>query len=1149
MTRAHERPVSERDKHPERESPTRTPSPLYAAAGPAFDAFGNRALLRLLRSGRLQRKTRMTEPGDPLEHEADRAANAVVAEKDLKPATTPPPTEDEKLATALGLGSKQTPDIVEPDIVEPNIDVAGMPELYGGYALNESTRGLMESRFGESFSDVRIHTGYRASEAADELRSRAFTVGENIVFAEGEFAPETSEGMRLLAHELAHVVQQRRPTGAMATDREAERDARDAAYEVASGGTPAVRERAVPGTVQKQPEGSGMPKHRIEGTSIIVDDIWMAYIMGGQGLLEEGKGWNPSTRTFSLKISVLGRNYKLERFPEAEGKARQRHLMVELTSRNRFNGSTHTITIGAPAKPSAKPLEKPTAPQPPGLPPDEPIEEPKQETKLEEPVKTKEPAGGQVKKVEQQSASDPQGALKEAGSLTQGDLTSLGPEPRKALLNAAAGASPVSSPPQLAHDLITTTPDRDAGELSGTLHADGGKMLDDLKRNAPDADSARALDQAVGDLDARRMGAPPPKTGKDFVDWTPEMEKKANEVREAMKKIGRRTPTLTENMEGRPEWDRIKQWQDDDLQREMRNLNREVARWDEEHAARGDVAAGIGAAANEEVKKALERVRTAKTITELFEARKQAKLALWRANQAMDAKRDLDRFENSVKAWNETQGGWATLASAPSHALAGVSSDRPDQIAAEARSEVNRALVQLREAKTPDEMARAATLLKYTIANANLQLSWHQEQVYGGAEKTIVGIKVVAVTSAAIVAPQYVIPGIIIGGGLGAARQGVQIAEGSRKEFSGMEVLDNAVIGGFTAPFAVGIPVVGYGLVGSGLVSGVSELSEGHTWTGAFDLTTALLPFAAKGVSGKGPGFPTGRWVRTRTGALMLRVSVAVEDVPGLGGRSPTVSIPYEPSIGSVTEGQPALHALGGGQRTGPVSPQAPVPGPQPSPQLPGIWQTAPAANAPLQPYGYPVVIRLQNPIVVLTPQAGASAGPLADVESMAAAYGQQAPTIRMFGSAPGTQIVQIGESRPYWQQGSRAGRGAQWLPLIVEGEQVLSPSVRGTEAEHPHATAGVKALLPSWGREASPSIVLAEPQSRIKTPIDNALTQALKDGRITPEQWLAQSRANIYRSWFEARAQGIPVPTAEELAAAILRQEAVMRARGVSGF
>jgi hypothetical protein len=67
----------------------------------------------------------------------------------------------------------------------------------------------MEPRFGEDFSQVRIHTDRSAAQAADDLNARAFTVGRHIAFAPGEYRPETGSGRHLLAHELTHVVQQR----------------------------------------------------------------------------------------------------------------------------------------------------------------------------------------------------------------------------------------------------------------------------------------------------------------------------------------------------------------------------------------------------------------------------------------------------------------------------------------------------------------------------------------------------------------------------------------------------------------------------------------------------------------------------------------------------------------------------------------------------------------------------------------------------------------------------------------------------------------------------------------------------------------------------------------------------------------------------
>jgi hypothetical protein len=79
----------------------------------------------------------------------------------------------------------------------------------GGQPLEPSTRTYFESRFGHDFSRVRVHIGDPAAAASRELGARAFTSGNDIVFARGQYAPRTRPGNRLLAHELAHVVQQR----------------------------------------------------------------------------------------------------------------------------------------------------------------------------------------------------------------------------------------------------------------------------------------------------------------------------------------------------------------------------------------------------------------------------------------------------------------------------------------------------------------------------------------------------------------------------------------------------------------------------------------------------------------------------------------------------------------------------------------------------------------------------------------------------------------------------------------------------------------------------------------------------------------------------------------------------------------------------
>jgi hypothetical protein len=86
-------------------------------------------------------------------------------------------------------------------ILEEALDSPGAP-------LDPALRALFESRFGRDFSRVRLHTDDRAAASAQALSARAYTAGSHIVFGEGCYSPGTWEGLRLLAHELVHVVQQ-----------------------------------------------------------------------------------------------------------------------------------------------------------------------------------------------------------------------------------------------------------------------------------------------------------------------------------------------------------------------------------------------------------------------------------------------------------------------------------------------------------------------------------------------------------------------------------------------------------------------------------------------------------------------------------------------------------------------------------------------------------------------------------------------------------------------------------------------------------------------------------------------------------------------------------------------------------------------------
>jgi outer membrane protein OmpA-like peptidoglycan-associated protein len=128
-----------------------------------------------------------------------------------------------------------------------------------GQPLDFPTRAFFEPRFGRDFSAVRIHADPRAAASAAALRARAYTVANDVVFGDGHYAPDGTPGRGLLAHELAHVVQQtqgrdaRARVTAISTPGDAgELEADSAARRIMSGETIALRHRANRGIVQRQ---------------------------------------------------------------------------------------------------------------------------------------------------------------------------------------------------------------------------------------------------------------------------------------------------------------------------------------------------------------------------------------------------------------------------------------------------------------------------------------------------------------------------------------------------------------------------------------------------------------------------------------------------------------------------------------------------------------------------------------------------------------------------------------------------------------------------------------------------------------------------------------------------------------------------------
>lgn len=157
----------------------------------------------------------VNEPGDPFEQEADRVADQVMrmpepinvqrkcaaCEQEDKLQRKCASREEEEERNALQSKETGAGLAVAPPIVHEVLSSPGQP-------LDADTRAFMEPRFGHEFRSVRVHTDERAAEAAGAVSARAYTVGNHIAFADGQFAPHATNGRRLLAHELAHVIQQ-----------------------------------------------------------------------------------------------------------------------------------------------------------------------------------------------------------------------------------------------------------------------------------------------------------------------------------------------------------------------------------------------------------------------------------------------------------------------------------------------------------------------------------------------------------------------------------------------------------------------------------------------------------------------------------------------------------------------------------------------------------------------------------------------------------------------------------------------------------------------------------------------------------------------------------------------------------------------------
>jgi hypothetical protein len=175
---------------------TMTVAPSYPAPRVSFD-FAD-VLIHAPSEAAVQPKLEVGSAADAHEEEADRVADEIVI-----------PTGSTSTLAGAGPRLSQAQSAREGASTAQIATPVETHALLGpGQALDPRTRSLMESRFGHSFGDVRVHTQAAAAASVRSLNAGAYTIGRDIVFAGGHNA-RGAQGEWLLAHELAHIVQQR----------------------------------------------------------------------------------------------------------------------------------------------------------------------------------------------------------------------------------------------------------------------------------------------------------------------------------------------------------------------------------------------------------------------------------------------------------------------------------------------------------------------------------------------------------------------------------------------------------------------------------------------------------------------------------------------------------------------------------------------------------------------------------------------------------------------------------------------------------------------------------------------------------------------------------------------------------------------------
>jgi hypothetical protein len=195
-----------------------------------------------------------------------------------------------------------------------------------GQPLDSATRSFMEARFGVDFSQVRVHNDVGAASSAQDISAYAYTVGDDIVFGSGQYAPDTPAGRRLLAHELAHVVQQggaRRGIQRYDMDNapygDPKRDMRLGANAKAQD-TPGVDAPALAEAAADEAEGTGAVGGRVKRIVIAQDEGMLIIETSSMSYLYELDNWNVPLGSYTTTVTIVGKTVIFDFGQQASGR-------------------------------------------------------------------------------------------------------------------------------------------------------------------------------------------------------------------------------------------------------------------------------------------------------------------------------------------------------------------------------------------------------------------------------------------------------------------------------------------------------------------------------------------------------------------------------------------------------------------------------------------------------------------------------------------------------------------------------------------------------------------------------------------------------------------------------------------------------------